>query len=162
MDDMKRLIEKYKQELMEYSRAAAPKEKLEFPEMIGEDETVQTMSGGEEAPAAVPEAPPEPPAAPPEQEEQLNCQGEPIPAAEAPAPQPEPAPPAESDDDDLAQDYEELTPVNFDGNIGAPDAPRKPARPQIRRRIVRRLLPSRQSPPKALRKLPPSPRESPR
>ena len=34
MDDMKRLIEKYKQELMEYSRAAAPKENLTFPEMI--------------------------------------------------------------------------------------------------------------------------------
>ena len=92
---------------------------------------MQTMSGGEEAPAAVPEAPPEPPAAPPEQEEQLNCQGEPIPAAEAPAPQPEPAPPAESDDDDLAQDYEELTPVNFDGTLGL-------ARPPCRAAKVRR------------------------
>lgn len=123
MDDMKRLIEKYKQELMEYSRAAAPKEKLEFPEMIGEGETVQTMSGGEEAPAAVPEAPPEPPAAPTGQEERLNCQGEPIPAEDVPAPQPEPAAPAEPDGDDPAQDYEELTPVSFDGDIGAPDAP---------------------------------------
>ncbi len=34
MDDMKQLIEKYKRELMEYSKTAAPpKEKLEFPEM---------------------------------------------------------------------------------------------------------------------------------
>ena len=39
MDDMKQLIEKYKRELMEYSRSseAAPKEKLEFPEMTYED-----------------------------------------------------------------------------------------------------------------------------
>lgn len=36
MDDMKRLIEKYKRELMEYSKASAPKEKLEFPEMLPE------------------------------------------------------------------------------------------------------------------------------
>ncbi len=34
MEDMKQLIEKYKRELMEYSKTAAPpKEKLEFPEM---------------------------------------------------------------------------------------------------------------------------------
>mgnify|MGYP001145650631 CR=1 FL=1 len=41
MDDMKRLIEKYKQELMEYSKAAAPKENLTFPEMIEEKEAAQ-------------------------------------------------------------------------------------------------------------------------
>ena len=35
MDDMKKLVERYKRELMEYSKAAAsvPKERLEFPEM---------------------------------------------------------------------------------------------------------------------------------
>ena len=49
MDDMKRLIEKYKQELMEYSRAAAPKENLTFPEMIEEDEAAQgTMENTEQ------------------------------------------------------------------------------------------------------------------
>lgn len=36
MDDMKKLVEKYKRELMEYSRAAAPG-KLEFPEMLPEE-----------------------------------------------------------------------------------------------------------------------------
>ncbi len=39
MDDMKRLIERYKQELMEYDRAAArsaPVQKLQFPEMVAE------------------------------------------------------------------------------------------------------------------------------
>ncbi len=35
MDDMKKLVEKYKRELMEYSKAAAPG-KLEFPEMLPE------------------------------------------------------------------------------------------------------------------------------
>ncbi len=34
MDEMHRLIEKYKRELMEYSKAAAPQKPLEFPEMI--------------------------------------------------------------------------------------------------------------------------------
>lgn len=33
MDDMKRLIEKYKQELMEYSRASSPQQRREFPQM---------------------------------------------------------------------------------------------------------------------------------
>lgn len=42
MDDMRKLVEKYKQELMEYSRASHPApEKLEFPEMI-EDAPVET------------------------------------------------------------------------------------------------------------------------
>lgn len=39
MDDMKKLVERYKQELMEYSKvakAAAPPKKLEFPEMTEE------------------------------------------------------------------------------------------------------------------------------
>lgn len=37
MDDMKKLVEKYKQELMEYSRVSHPApDKLEFPEMIEE------------------------------------------------------------------------------------------------------------------------------
>ena len=44
MDDMKRLIEKYKRELMEYSKASAPKEKLDFPEMLPEsDEQTHTQ-----------------------------------------------------------------------------------------------------------------------
>lgn len=44
MDDMKRLIEKYKRELMEYSKASAPKEKLDFPEMLPEsDEQTPTQ-----------------------------------------------------------------------------------------------------------------------
>lgn len=34
MDDIKRMIEKYKQELMEYSKAAAPQERMDFPEVI--------------------------------------------------------------------------------------------------------------------------------
>ncbi len=40
MDDMKQLIEKYKRELMEYSRSAGtpPSERLEFPEMMPEQE----------------------------------------------------------------------------------------------------------------------------
>lgn len=37
MDDMKKLVEKYKRELMEYSRAAPAPEKLSFPEMIREE-----------------------------------------------------------------------------------------------------------------------------
>lgn len=43
MDDMKRLIEKYKRELMEYSKASAPKEKLEFPEMLPETDEQPPM-----------------------------------------------------------------------------------------------------------------------
>lgn len=38
MDDMKKLVEKYKRELMEYSRAAAVPEKLSFPEMLPEEQ----------------------------------------------------------------------------------------------------------------------------
>lgn len=41
MDDMKKLVEKYKRELMEYSRKAAPApptQRLEFPEMTDEPE----------------------------------------------------------------------------------------------------------------------------
>lgn len=37
MDDMKRLVEKYKRELMEYSKAASVPEKLSFPEMLPEE-----------------------------------------------------------------------------------------------------------------------------
>lgn len=37
MDDMKKLVEKYKRELMEYSRSAAVPEKLSFPEMLPEE-----------------------------------------------------------------------------------------------------------------------------
>lgn len=62
MDDMKRLIEKYKRELMEYSKASAPKEKLDFPEMLPE-------SDEQTAPRADITAPPEPEheSAPPEE-----------------------------------------------------------------------------------------------
>ena len=63
MDDMKKLVEKYKRELMEYSRAAKP-EKLSFPEMLPEEEPT--------VPAAAKVEPPNQP------------------AAEAPAPTPEP------------------------------------------------------------------------
>ncbi|MGN1339325.1 MAG: carboxypeptidase-like regulatory domain-containing protein [Oscillospiraceae bacterium] len=58
MDDMKKLVEKYKRELMEYSRTAKP-EKLSFPEMLPDEQP--------EAPAVVATAPaeqqplPEPP-----------------------------------------------------------------------------------------------------
>lgn len=38
MDDMKKLVEKYKRELMEYSKTAAVPEKLTFPEMLPEEE----------------------------------------------------------------------------------------------------------------------------
>lgn len=37
MDDMKKLVEKYKRELMEYSKTAAVPEKLSFPEMLPEE-----------------------------------------------------------------------------------------------------------------------------
>lgn len=42
MDDMKRLIEKYKQELMDYSRASSKPtpQPLEFPEMIAEENAI--------------------------------------------------------------------------------------------------------------------------
>ena len=63
MDDMKQLIEKYKRELIEYSRSAGapPKERLEFPEMVEEPSVtpvdVQAQSVAEEAPV---EAAPQP------------------------------------------------------------------------------------------------------
>lgn len=49
MDDMKKLIEKYKRELMEYSRSseAVPKEKLEFPEMTYEEPQVTAAKPAE-------------------------------------------------------------------------------------------------------------------
>lgn len=37
MDDMKKLVEKYKRELMEYSKAAPAPEKLSFPEMLPDE-----------------------------------------------------------------------------------------------------------------------------
>ena len=64
MDDMKRLIEKYKRELMEYSKAAAPKEKLDFPEMLpetdeqpAENTPPEHMNIPEKEEAAAPAAP---------------------------------------------------------------------------------------------------------
>lgn len=45
MEDMKRLVEKYKRELMEYSKAAPVPEKLNFPEMLP-DSPVQPESPG--------------------------------------------------------------------------------------------------------------------
>lgn len=50
MDDMKKLVEKYKRELMEYSRAAKP-EKLSFPEMLPE-EPAQPAESSEEPQSA--------------------------------------------------------------------------------------------------------------
>lgn len=64
MDDMKKLVEKYKRELMEYSKAAAPG-KLDFPEML-------------------PDAPEQPPQ--PEPATQVPAEPQEIPA-EQPAPQ---------------------------------------------------------------------------
>lgn len=52
MDDMKKLVEKYKRELMEYSRTAAKPEKLSFPEMLPEEPEATPE------PAAVRSAPP--------------------------------------------------------------------------------------------------------
>lgn len=88
MNDMKRLIEKYKQELMEYNRAAArstPIQKLEFPEMV-------TEPSEELSPAAVSSEADFPTAqtAPAETVTELPpASEEPLPAAE-PAPQQEP------------------------------------------------------------------------
>ena len=50
MDDMKKLVEKYKRELMEYSRADKP-EKLSFPEMLPEEEPPTTPKMNSAAPA---------------------------------------------------------------------------------------------------------------
>lgn len=76
MDDMKKLVEKYKRELMEYSRAAAVPEKLSFPEMLPEEPepippepTAPAQTARQEIP---PEASQEEPAGgspPPEKEE---------------------------------------------------------------------------------------------
>jgi len=37
MDDMKKLVEKYKRELMQYSKAAVTPERLSFPEMLPDE-----------------------------------------------------------------------------------------------------------------------------
>lgn len=61
MDDMKKLVEKYKRELMEYSKAAKhemPNTRLEFPEMTEED------MPQENAPPVAMEEPPSQPHAP--------------------------------------------------------------------------------------------------
>lgn len=143
MEDMKRLIEKYKQELMEYSKAAAPKESLAFPEMIEENEPVRAMDKADErgrSPAVTESAAPvrEAPAPAAEgSEEKLNCQGEPIPGtvytppqpieqpqerpSGQPAEEPEPCDEPACDGCDV-RDYEELTPVTFDGGRMAPPA----------------------------------------
>ena len=75
MDDMKKLVEKYKRELMEYSRAAKP-EKLSFPEMLPEEPTAPA-----EAPAEPPSAPVFAEAAPnptePAAQEQLSAEQRP-------------------------------------------------------------------------------------
>lgn len=63
MDDMKKLVEKYKRELMEYSKTAPVPEKLSFPEMLPEEEPPapepQTSSAPltEEAGREAPKAP---------------------------------------------------------------------------------------------------------
>jgi hypothetical protein len=52
MDDMKNLIEKYKQELMEYSKSSAPREipkKLEFPEMLDSSDEADNANEAAEA-----------------------------------------------------------------------------------------------------------------
>lgn len=54
MDDMKRLVEKYKRELMEYSKTTPAPEKLSFPEMLPEEEPSAPMP--QTAPAASVEA----------------------------------------------------------------------------------------------------------
>lgn len=72
MDDMKKLVEKYKRELMEYSRAAKP-EKLSFPEMLPEEEPVAPTAAAEapvQAAAAISSEPIEPPPDGPLTEEQ--------------------------------------------------------------------------------------------
>ncbi len=60
MDDMKKLVEKYKRELMEYSRAAKhdPPGRLEFPEMTAEDKVLEITEDAAEyaAPAEVADA----------------------------------------------------------------------------------------------------------
>ncbi len=112
MDDMHRLIEKYKRELMEYSKAAAPQKPLDFPEMIPDAENSRTETSARqenEQPSAEPisvpgsEPVPEPMPAP-------EPRPEPIPEPEpAPDPQPEPIPEPEREPDsdpDTADSYE--------------------------------------------------------
>ena len=80
MDDMKKLVEKYKQELMEYNRVSHPApERLEFPEMIEEPEEAAISEMPEtdrssEMPAEMPapeEIAPEAPAVPIERKPQI-------------------------------------------------------------------------------------------
>lgn len=65
MDDMKRLVERYKRELMEYSRQSRakepPKERLEFPEMT--EDSSSPAESAYEAPGIASEAVEEAPAA---------------------------------------------------------------------------------------------------
>ncbi len=61
MDDMKQLIEKYKRELIEYSKAAPPKEKLEFPEMLSSEQPEEPLPPENQS------LPPEEPAQPPQE-----------------------------------------------------------------------------------------------
>lgn len=110
MDDMQKLIEKYKRELMEYSKAAAPQKPLDFPEMIPERPQAEKDRSGEAAeansgqplsepvfepmPEPVPEPAPEPAPAPmptPEPEP------EPVPVPDAPMPILEPVSAPESE-----------------------------------------------------------------
>lgn len=53
MEDMKRLVEKYKRELMEYSKAAPVPEKLSFPEMLPEGPVLPEIP--EKSPPDLPE-----------------------------------------------------------------------------------------------------------
>lgn len=133
MDDMKRLIEKYKQELMEYSKAAAPKENLTFPEMIEEKEAAQNMveqteiSDRAEVPAVTEMSPPTA-----ESDEKLNCEGEPVPGTvyvppQAPAEQSAEEKPAE--EAPVPEDYDELTPVTFAGEAAGTSGDRISERP---------------------------------
>ena len=99
MDDIKRLIEKYKRELMEYSRAAAPEKGLDFPEMLPEtDEQPEPEISADTLPepeaANVPETPQEPfpplnPETAPEDEILPEERSEPAKAADIPAESPE-------------------------------------------------------------------------
>jgi len=94
MDDMHRLIEKYKRELMEYSKAAAPQKPLDFPEMIPDTADAQTKQGAASVETQTvqpsPNPIPEPMTAPEPVSESAPA---PMPVREpAPAPVSEPAP----------------------------------------------------------------------
>lgn len=56
MDDISRLVEKYKRELMEYSKTAPQPKKLDFPEMIAETEEQPAEAGEAGAAGAAIEA----------------------------------------------------------------------------------------------------------